>query len=631
MKKYLSRVIAAFLALTLLATPASALTVDQALELLEENYYFDIPEQAYEAATLEELLQFLGDPYTEYMSAEQYAAFVDLVESTVDMVGVGVVINFTDQGILIREVLSGGSALEAGLQPGDLIVAIDGTSCVPAGEEQRDLMLGEEGTKVTVTVLRDGETHDYTLTRRPVHIPNTEITLLEGGVGYVDCNSFGTDTGELFTQGLKEYDDQVDYWLVDLRDNVGGYADAAADMLAALSGPGRYIYFEYKDGQVGYYGRTTQTVSDKPVLLLVNDSSASASEALAAGVRDLERGIVIGSRTFGKGVGQNVFDESSDPTYFDGDCLKITTGRFYSAKGNTTDKIGVIPTLLVDDGYTEAVALALTGGDRNNAKLCLIPDSVPFYVDPDTPDDVLRVLLEAIPPQMPVFYSAAPGAVFNQYTPAEIAEKLGLELESRWFSDVEDSPYAFAINAMGAYRLLNGTSSGVFGPEGQLTRAQLCVMLARVLNVTSAGFDRFSDVDGRAWYAGGVNAMAELGLVNGVGGGKFDPDSPVTQEQFLTIMGRTARYINFALDAYGLQVEEHANSLPMDMRQGLASFSDWAKSDVSVLAWGLQDTMDARGDMLYTALKNIDPSAPILREEAAAGVYAVLKGLDILP
>ena len=102
MKKYLSRVIAAFLALTLLAAPASALTVDQALELLEENYYFDIPEQAYEAATLEELLQFLGDPYTEYMSAEQYAAFVDLVESTVDMVGVGVVINFTDQGIRQR-------------------------------------------------------------------------------------------------------------------------------------------------------------------------------------------------------------------------------------------------------------------------------------------------------------------------------------------------------------------------------------------------------------------------------------------------------------------------------------------------------------------------------------------------
>ena len=152
MKKYLSRVIAAFLALT---APACALTVPEALELLEENYYFDIPEHAYEAATLEELFRFLGDPYTEYMSAEQYAAFVDMVEDTVNMVGVGVVIKFTDEGMLIQEVLSGGSALEAGLQPGDLIVAVDGTSCVPAGEEQRDLMLGEEGTKVTVTVLRD--------------------------------------------------------------------------------------------------------------------------------------------------------------------------------------------------------------------------------------------------------------------------------------------------------------------------------------------------------------------------------------------------------------------------------------------------------------------------------------------
>lgn len=180
MKKYLSRVIAAFLALTLLAAPASALSVSQALELLEENYYYDIPEEAYQAASLDELFQLLADPYTGYMTAEQYAAFLALVEDTVDMVGIGVVISYTEEGILVRELLSGGSAQEGGLQPGDMIVAIDGTACAPALEEHRQLMLGEEGTEVAVTVLRDGETHDYTLTRRPVYIPNTEISLLEG-------------------------------------------------------------------------------------------------------------------------------------------------------------------------------------------------------------------------------------------------------------------------------------------------------------------------------------------------------------------------------------------------------------------------------------------------------------------
>ena len=125
MKKYLSRFIAALLALVLLAAPASALTVDQALELLEDSFYYDIPDEAYEAQTLEELIGLLGDPYTQYMTEEQYAAFLDAVEDTVDLVGVGVEIVYTQQGILIKDVLSGGSALESGLQAGDLLPGED--------------------------------------------------------------------------------------------------------------------------------------------------------------------------------------------------------------------------------------------------------------------------------------------------------------------------------------------------------------------------------------------------------------------------------------------------------------------------------------------------------------------------
>lgn len=172
---------------------------------------------------------------------------------------------------------------------------------------------------------------------------------------------------------------------------------------------------------------------------------------------------------------------------------------------------------------------------------------------------------------------------------------MGLDFHSRWFSDVEDSRYASAINAMGVYRLLSGTAPGLFSPKEQLTRAQLCVMLARVLNVTSTGPSRFSDVDSNAWYAGEVNAMAELGLVDGVGGGRFGPDSPVTQEQFLTIMGRTARYINVVLDAYGKTVERYLDDLPADMALGLSSFAEWARADVAVLTWGLEDALEVRG------------------------------------
>ena len=331
MKKHLSRLLAALLAMALLTAPACALTVPQALELLEENYYYGIPDAAYEARTLDELIQILGDPYTDYMSAEEYALFLELVEDTVDMVGVGVEILYTEDGILIKDVLSGGSAQEAGLRGGDLIVAVDGAPCVPAGEEDRLLLLGEEGTKVTLTVLRDGQARDYGLTRRAVYIPNTQISLLEGGVGYVDCNSFGLDTDELLAQGLKQYDAQVDFWVLDLRGNAGGYVDSALEVTAALNGPGRYLYFEEAGGQVAGYACRSAALTQKPLILLLDGESASASELVASSIRDTDRGVLVGGRTYGKGVAQSALDESSEPDYFDGDCLKVTTARFYAA------------------------------------------------------------------------------------------------------------------------------------------------------------------------------------------------------------------------------------------------------------------------------------------------------------
>ncbi|MDE6259545.1 MAG: S-layer homology domain-containing protein [Oscillospiraceae bacterium] len=628
MKKYLSRLLSALLALVLLTAPASALTVDQALELLEDTYYYGIPEEAYEAESLEELLKLLGDPYTQYLTPAQYQAFFESVDGEEEAVGIGILSYFTEEGILINEAVSGGSAQAAGLRAGDLIVAVDGISCVPALEEHRQLMLGEEGTQVTVTVLRDGVTRDYTLTRRAVRIANVRITLLDGGVGYIHCDSFSSDAGELFSDILKRYDSQVNCWIVDLRNNGGGYVDSAADMLAALCGPDRYIYFEDSDGQVGYYARTTKAASEKPVLLLVNSYSASASEAMASGVRDTDRGVIIGSRSYGKGVGQTILDESTNPEYFNGDGLKVTIGRFYSVGGTTTDMIGVIPTLLVDDASAAAVAAALCGGSEDTSSLCLLVGSQPFYVDPDADSQTLSALLAAISPRMTLFYNSV---AFSDVTPAQAAAALGLSYDNRWFNDVSDSLYANSINALGTYKLLSGTGGGQFNPKGQLTRAQLCMILARILNVSSSGPSRFSDVAQNAWYGPAVNAMAELGLVTGVGGGRFDPNSPVTQEQFLTILGRTARYLNFALDAYGELVDNPRTDLPLDMEIGLAPYAKWAKSGVAVLAWGLEDALDGYGDMLYTSLEDITPSAPILREEAAAGIYALLSGLEILP
>ncbi len=633
MKKHLSRLLALILALFLLVAPASALTVDQALELLEEVYYYDIPDEAYEAETLDELMALLGDPYTTYMTAEEYEAFLKLLEGDSNVVGIGVSCRYTSEGILILDTISGGSAREAGLKAGDLIVEIDGQPCVPANEENAGRLTGAEGTQVTVTVLRDGQTSRYTLTRRPVVEPNLELSI-QGRVGYIDCNSFGQDTGREFAKLVKDNDGQVDVWVVDLRGNGGGYTKAAVEMLGALMGPGYHLYFETAGGAVEAQPSFDRAATTKPVIVLTDGASASASELTAGSLRDGDRGLLVGGRTYGKGVAQIMLDQevlSQLPgyeDYFQGDSLKVTVYRFYSGGLNSPDKIGVLPTLLVDDEDTAAVALALCGSQKD-AKLCVMVGATPYYVDPDAGSDTLAALLAALPPQATLFYSD--GGDFEQTTVAEAAEKLGVTYESRWFTDVGDSRYAAAINAMGTYKLLQGDGRGHFSPKDGLTRAELCTMLANVLNVSYRGESLFADVDQADWYGPAVNAMAYLGIVNGVGGGRFNPGGALTQEEFHTILGRVARFFNLKLDAYADWVAEKESNLTLGQRAALNGYSDWARNSMAVLAWGLEDALDGRGDLLFASLKDLSPKAPMLREEAAAGMYAVLSGLEILP
>lgn len=539
---------------------------------------------------------------------------------------------YTPEGILILSTISGGSAREAGLQAGDLIVEIDGQSCVPANEENAGRLTGPEGTQVSVTVLRDGERKGYTLTRRPVVEPNVELSI-EGRVGLLDCNSFGKDTGKEFAKLVKDNDGRVDVWVVDLRGNGGGYTNAAVDMLGALMGPGYHLYFETAAGGVEAVPAYDRQATDKPVIVLTDGGSASASELTSGSLRDSGRGVLVGGRTYGKGVAQIMLDEDALASlpeydgYFEGDGLKITVYRFYSGGLNSPDKIGVIPTLLVDDEDTAAVALALCGS-QEDAKLCVMPGAVPYYVDPGTDGDTLSALLSALPPQALVFY--ADGGDFQQVSAAEAAQRLGVAYESRWFTDLGDSRYADAVNAMGTYGLLRGDGKGHFTPKSGLTRAELCSMLASVLNVAYRGESRFTDVDQNAWYGPSVNAMAYLGIVDGVGGGKFNPGGTLTQEEFHTILGRTARFFNVKLDAYAQWVEQEGR-LTLGQSSALSGYSAWARNSMAVLAWGLEDALDGTGDLLFASLKELSPKAPILREEAAAGMYAVLSGLEILP
>ena len=369
MKRLLRRLCAIACICAMLVTSAAALSVEDALTLLEKNYVNELPATAYQAKTLDELFSAVGDPYTYYMTAKEYQAFLDGVEGEDSVTGIGAQITYAESGILLVSILPGGGAEEVGLVAGDLIIAVNGESCVPAGETDRAKILGEPGTTVCVTVKHEnGSTRDYTIERRVVPVHNTAVSAKDG-VGYINCDSFGSQTGKYFTEGVSKYNDQTHIWLVDLRGNSGGVTSAAIDALGLFSGAGPLLRFRDRSGRLlqSYY--YDEYLTEAPAIVLVNPYSASASEVFAGGIRASRAGISVGSRTFGKGVAQVVFDKSNSTYFPDGDAVKVTAYRFYLADGNTSDRIGIIPSLLVPDDWTEEVAYLLSEKERHVKKL----------------------------------------------------------------------------------------------------------------------------------------------------------------------------------------------------------------------------------------------------------------------
>lgn len=622
MKHPFRRLAAAICTLALCLTSVSALSVEQAIDLLEKNYVDKLPAAAYEAETLDELFNAVGDPYTYYMSAADYEEFTAEVESENVVTGIGAGIEYTANGIRITMLLDGGGAKDAGLQIDDYIIAADGVSCVPAAEAHRSLIVGEAGTYVTLTVRhKDGTVKDYRIERRTIAIHNTKVTIADG-VGVIDCDSFGSQTETYFYDGVSANEENADLWVVDLRSNLGGLADAAVGSLGIFTGYGPKLYYRLADGSSFYTVYLADKLTDKPVIVLVNGHSASASEILSGGILAENAGIVIGPRTYGKGTAQILLDKNEYPELFDGDSVKVTAYRFYCSDGNTTDRIGVLPTLLVEDAYVEPIAALLKASrpDSGNYLRFTLNGSV-FYVDTDTAMsaenmDAFRALLAAIPASVAV-YCASDGAEIP-LDAALAARYLNIEIEQRGFLDVDSSPYAMQINTLAAYGLLSGDGSGHYRPGSLLTRAELASMLAQALNVTGGASMGFSDVPDGCWFTGDINAVASLGFMNGVADGRFDPDGELTQEQLITVMGRLTRFLNFHADDFALELTDEDLS-----DAALAPFHAWARTGAVVLT-------DYAGNMLYTHLSEIDPGAPVTREQAAATLYQILKTLGIL-
>jgi len=320
--------------------------VNEAREILHYNYVDYLPAAAEEAETMDELLETLDDPYTQYMTEEEFLRFLDIVDQS--FYGIGVEFEPVDEGVKILSVLEGSPAEEAGLQPGDIILEADGQSLAGlSAEEVASIIHGDEGTEVELVVERDGEEKEFTLERQKITPEHVDGELKNERIGFLQLKTFGSETTEEFReklQGLK--DEGAEHWMLDLRNNSGGMLDAALRIAGHFIGDRVVLEKRSVHEEEALHANFQDPLLDPPTMVLTNENSASASEALAAAIKDHERGVLIGEETFGKGSVQNARQLSEG-------ILQYTSHRFYSPAGDLIDEKGVQPHVALEDAEPE--------------------------------------------------------------------------------------------------------------------------------------------------------------------------------------------------------------------------------------------------------------------------------------
>lgn len=295
-------------------------------------------------AYIEWLVSSLKDPFSEFLSGKDLEQFSESLRGT--FAGIGAVIGEHDEGVIIREILPESPAYKSGLKMGDIIVSVNGTSLRwKTTTEAVNLIRGEIGSRVTISYRRGGMLASSEITRQEVKIPSIKSETLSGGVLYIEIKMFGQSTARDFRQILAtQANKDTKSIVIDLRDNGGGLLSAAQEMLSHFFPPQTVILRDkWKNTEEVIATELTQPLFLKtPVVVLVNENSASASEIFAGAMQDNKRWQVIGRKTYGKWSVQQPFQLS------DGTTLKLTIARWFTPNNRSIDKEGITPDITLD-------------------------------------------------------------------------------------------------------------------------------------------------------------------------------------------------------------------------------------------------------------------------------------------
>lgn len=314
----------------------------EAWHILESNFYGELPESSQMVyGAIRGVLVPLDDPHTIHVEPEPRQLEKDNLKGSFG--GIGAYIRRTEDGQIAIEVMEDAPAMRAGLQDDDIIVKVDDTEIAPEMSEQDVVLLirGPVGEPVTLTISRSGnpEPFEVEIIREKIETPTVEWDVLDGDIGYVSINLFGERTSEELSQALEELkDSQVKGVVLDLRNNPGGLLNAAVDVTGQFIGREVVLHERKRNGsEKTYTSSTGAALTDIPLVVLVNQNTASASEIVAGALQDALDVPLVGETTFGKGSVQLVYDLS------DGSSLHVTVAHWFTPEHHQIQGEGLSP------------------------------------------------------------------------------------------------------------------------------------------------------------------------------------------------------------------------------------------------------------------------------------------------
>lgn len=313
-----------------------------------DSYYEDIDSEQLLQAGIKGMIGYLGDPYSTYMSSEVANKFNEDVEGEYSGIGAEIIYDFEKKIVSFGKIFENSPAFKAGLKKDDILLEIDGETIVGLTTEQiANKVKGKIGTTVLIKYKRNNDEKEVKVKREKVDIESVSTEIYEENnkkIGYIKISIFAANTSKQFANKLHELEKKgFDSLIIDVRNNSGGYLTTVTDIISIFTEKGSCIYQLNTKGKNEKIKDKTKEKKEYPVYVLTNNNSASASEVLAAAIKENYKGIIVGTKTFGKGKVQKAYDLSN------GAKIKYTFQEWLTPNGNSIDGVGVMPDIVIEN------------------------------------------------------------------------------------------------------------------------------------------------------------------------------------------------------------------------------------------------------------------------------------------